>query len=104
MLGAEVASREGLTTHGGVREGRAHLEEGGAARGPCSFPDGLFLSGTRAGRRKKNVSNGISRRVLPFSEMGGNQDPVGGLGHQGWSFPVRADAGSEAQEPPALGF
>lgn len=104
MLGAEVASREGLTPHGGVGEGRAHSEEGGRRGGPCSSPDGSFFSGTRAGRRKKNVSNGISRRVLPFSEMGGNQDPVGGLGHQGWSFPVRADAGSEAQEPPALGF
>lgn len=33
MLGAEVASREGLTTHGGVREGKAHLEEGGGGGG-----------------------------------------------------------------------
>lgn len=37
MLGAEVASREGLTTHGGVREGRAHSEEGGRRGGRVHF-------------------------------------------------------------------
>lgn len=37
MLGAEVASREGLTTHGGVREGKAHSEGGGRRGGRVHF-------------------------------------------------------------------
>lgn len=75
MLGAEVASREGLTPHGGVGEGRAHLEEGGAAGGPCSFPDGLFLM---AGGRRMSVMV-FPAESSPFLRWEGTKTPSGGL-------------------------
>lgn len=79
MLGAEVASREGLTPHRGVGEGRAHSEEGGRQGGRVHFlmVYSLVAHGQAGGRRMSVMV--FPAESSPFLRWEGTKTPSGGL-------------------------